>query len=397
MDGYADGVCYNLGMTLVVFLLILSFLVFIHEVGHLVSALIFKVRVHEFGFGYPPRIKTLFKRWGIEFTLNWIPFGGFVRLAGEDREGQDEEQGGKKKEGKKVDEGMFHNKRKWQRLVILMAGAFMNFVFGVVAFSVIFTAVGIPESQGVVISEVQEGTPAAEAGLEKGDRLEGIVVQGESVGFENPDKFVRLVGGHQGEEVELSVLRGEEKFDVFVYVRKPEEVPADQGALGILISAVDVEFVHYPIWQMPFRGAWTGTLAAFDFGWLIVRSLGGMVGDLLTSGSVPQEVSGPVGIVYTAQKEGILDEGFLGILNFAAILSINLAIINVLPFPALDGGRALFVFLEKFMGKKFRPNYERWANYVGFILLLSLMFLVSLRDVKMVLVDTGMWARVFGK
>lgn len=371
-------------MTLLIFLLLLSFLVVIHELGHFLAARRSGVKVEEFGIGYPPKAKRLFtdKR-GTEYTLNWLPFGGFVRLYGED--------------GKETkDAGVaFYSKSKPVRLMIIVAGAVINFLFGVLAFGAIYTYTGIPtEMELVRIDEVMVGSPAEEAGLQGGEEVVAVAADNEVVEVKTVGEFVEEVGYYRGEEVRL-VLTDERV--VPVYVRTVEETPDDQGALGVLVS--DFEFRHYPLWQMPFRGMWVGLQAAVAFGILLLVSLGEMLRNLIFSGVVPTEVAGPVGIVHTAAKEGLLTSGWVTIVNFAAILSINLAIVNMLPIPALDGGRALFIFLEGFIGKSRMPKVERYANTAGMAMLLFLILAISIRDVRGVLADEWVktwWQGVLG-
>ncbi len=370
----------TLFLTFLVFILVLSFLVLIHEAGHFISAKIFGIRVEEFGLGYPPLAKKLFRRWGADFTLNWFPFGGFVRLGGEERE---------EGEAKLNDPELFYNKPAWQRIVVILAGAAVNFVFGVIAFGVIFTFLGIPEfvplEKGVLFGAVGENSPASESGLLPGDIVLKAKVGEEYEEIGGTAEFIEVLKASEGEELEVVYQReGEAEKEVGVYVRSAEETPEGEGAIGVRIGEETLEYVRYPLWQMPFRGAKEGVLAAVDFGILIVASLYKMFKDLIFSGVVPEDVSGPVGIVYTASKQNILGEGILGILNFGAILSINLAIVNVLPIPPLDGGRAVFIALEKLLGERFDSEFERNANYFGFMLLVGLIILVSIRDVGMV-------------
>ena len=155
--------------------------------------------------------------------------------------------------------------------------------------------------------------------------------------------------------------------------------------MGVVISSFGL--VKYPLWQMPIYGMAVGLESAVRFGVMLVEALGGMMADLVTMGKVPQDVAGPVGIVHTVSREGILEEGWLAIVNFAAILSINLAIVNVMPFPALDGGRALFLAVEGVTGKRIKPKWERWINTVGFMMLISLIVMISVRDVVRVFQD----------
>lgn len=382
----------SLILTILIFLLVLSFLVLIHEAGHFFLARKNGVRVEEFGIGYPPRAAKLYTdRHGTEYTLNWLPVGGFVRLYGEDQD----------VEGDGVGQA-FYRKKPWVRLAVIVAGAVVNFLFGVVVFGAIYTKTGIPTPLGYArIDEVVSGSPADVSGVQAGDRVIGAGVGEEQAVIGTSDAFIGFLAKHVGETIELTVMRGEENSPqrMYVYIRRADEVPQGQGAVGVVVS--DLEFKRYAAWQMPFRGMWVGLKAAVAFGGAILVAFSEMIGRLITAGVVPSEVSGPVGIVYTAQKEGLLTSGFLATFHFMAILSINLAIINLLPFPALDGGRAALILVEMLFGARVKPSIERWLNAFGMATLLLLIVLISVRDVRVILGDEGVrrwwmeiWARV---
>jgi regulator of sigma E protease len=359
-------------MSGIIFLIILSFLVIIHEMGHFLFARWSKIKVEEFGLGYPPKAKTLFKdKLGTIYTLNWLPFGGFVRMFGED--------------GGQLVKGSFSSVSVWKRLVVVLAGATINFIFGVLAFGAIYSQHGIPTNlNGVRVEVVAPGSPAELAGVKVGELVTSVSQSNDKAETKTSEALISFVQKHRGEKV---ILETKEGPAYETYVRKPEEVPTGEGALGLTLT--DFEMKHYPWWEMPFRGMWVGLKAATSFGFLILDALGKMVSELVFMGKVPADVSGPVGIVYTAEKEGFLREGFWSQLNFAAILSINLAIVNVLPFPALDGGRAVFLVWELLTRKRVNQKVETWLNTAGFALLLSLIVLISVRDVGRVFQDQG--------
>jgi regulator of sigma E protease len=270
-------------------------------------------------------------------------------------------------------------------MLVILAGATVNFAFGVVAFGAIYSQHGIPTDLNAVrIEGVAAGSPAEVAAIPVGSLVTRLEVEGEQIEVKTGEDLINAVGTHRGETVSLTTDQGATSE---VYVRKTEEVPEGEGALGVTLT--DFEMRFYPWWQMPFRGMWVGLKAAVSFGGLILESLGTMLKDLITLGQVPADVAGPVGIVYQAEKEGFLREGVWSQLNFAAILSINLAIINVLPFPALDGGRAFFLAVEMLLRKRIKPQIEQWVNSVGFLLLIGLIVLISARDVGRVVSDQG--------
>jgi len=357
-------------MSGLIFIVILSFLVIIHELGHFLVARWAKIRVEEFGLGYPPRAKTLFKdKRGTIYSLNWLPFGGFVRMLGED--------------SGEIVEGSFSSRPVWKRMLVVLAGATVNFVFGVLAFGLIYCSHGIPtELNGVRVQEVAVGSPAEASGIPVGALITKLNIGEQQIKVQKSEDLINAVNSHRGETIGLETKEG---IQYQAYIRKIDEVPEGQGSLGVALTDTEVKF--YPWWQMPFRGMWVGLKSAVLFGGMILQALGTMVKDMVMLGQVPADVAGPVGIVYQAEKEGFLREGFWTQLNFAAILSINLAIINVLPFPALDGGRGFLLAIEMILRKRINPKIEQWLNTGGFLLLISLIVLISARDIFRVFAD----------
>lgn len=399
-----------IALTIIWFLLILSFLVLIHELGHFFAAKLMGVLVEEFGLGYPPRLKKLWRWQGTIFSLNALPFGGFVRLFGD--EGETLEGGMKDSESEvenvakkspprsesqesqealespeppepRLESQKFTSKTELQRLFIILAGVVVNFVFGVLAFAYIYSRVGIPTPTGQVeIVEVLPDSPAAEAGLEVGDAIRVVEAPSEQAPALAPTttgEFITWVSQQSGQNINLTLERAGATQSALLYVRTQEEIPTGEGAIGIGLSDTDLKF--FPWWQMPFRGMWVGVQDALAMGRLILDTLGMMLVNLITKGVVPTEVSGPIGIVSQAYEFEAVKQGFLGNLNTAALLSINLAIMNLLPIPALDGGRAIFIMMEPFIGRERRRRWEGKANAVGFMFLIVLIVLITVKDI----------------
>ncbi len=352
-------------ISILAFVVVLGLLVFVHELGHFLTAKKAGCQVDEFGFGFPPRLFGV-KRGETIYSLNWIPLGGFVKIAGEDGE-----------EGAAQNPRNFSVKPVWQRLVILAAGVGMNLLLAVVLLSIGFM-IGFPTEVAdtdvaardvkLQIVAVSSGSPAESAGLKLGDEIRVIA--------ETPVSTVQgvqdQVAAHKGEEITIKVLRDGAEREIRVTPRV--NPPAGDGPLGI--SPVRVGLVKYGVGGAIVQGAratWITTQA-------IVGSFVGIIRDLFATGRVKAELSGPVGIaVLTGQAVHL---GFVYVLQFAALLSINLAIINLFPFPGLDGGRALFVVIELIRGgKKLDKTAEGWVHQIGFFLLLGLMVLVTVRDV----------------
>jgi regulator of sigma E protease len=370
-------------LSILIFALILSFLVVIHEIGHFVVARFFKIRVEEFGLGYPPRALKLFEKWGSLFSLNWIPFGGFVKMEGEDTPPPEKLKPASWKNDR-TKEGAFYEKSARARLAVILAGATVNFLFGVLAFSAVFSLSGIPS--GAIIDATMEGSPAQQAGVPTHVAITGITTNGTYQPIATSFEVIQVIQKHRGETLTLHTqgpCQGTNcqstNQDFSVYVRTSTETPEGQGSLGVAFNADYYKF--YPWYEMPGRGMVYGLTQALLLGRNILQALSLMMSNLVTKGIVPAEVSGPVGIVHEASRSGLFNQGPLVILFFSGMLSINLAIMNVLPIPALDGGRAVFILLEKIIGRHRIQAIEGYANYGGFVVLIGLIILVTARDI----------------
>ncbi len=360
--------------TILIFIVVLGVIVFVHELGHFSMAKLFGVKVDEFGIGFPPKIVG--KKIGeTEYTLNWIPLGGFVKIMGEDGEGRD-------------DPRSFGAKKVWQRAIILSAGVIMNFLLAAVIFSVILFArfpqdvTGVPEESlpqnieqsYVQISFVSEDSPAEKAGLEPMDKI--LSVNGTDIN--RVENFSEFTGSNIEKNITLEIQRGEEVIEKDVFVEKKDS----RGVVGITISSI---IVAKSSLLTSISG---GFMQAVNWSVTIVDSFYHLLADLLYKGGTDMEVSGPVGIVKMTGQAAQL--GVLVLLNFMAIISINLAIINILPFPALDGGRILFLFAEKIKGAPVSQEFEAKVHNTGFLLLMLLMVIVTFQDV----LRLGIWEKI---
>lgn len=338
--------------TIISFIVILGLLVFVHELGHFIAAKRAGIRVEEFGMGFPPRVTTLFERGGTKYTLNALPIGGFVRMLGEEDPSHPES---------------FAAQSQWDRIKVLLAGPGMNVVLAVLLFAVI-GMIGVPAGEptgDVEVVGIAEASPAADAGIERGDVVKYIANQRVT----STQQLQGLIERYLGKSVTVTVIRNGEEVDLTLTPR--ENPPEGQGWVGIEI--VDQrETIRYG----PFQALWLGVQRTFQaFGLLFVG-----VAEMIR-GTAQADLAGPVGI---AQVTGELArEGELvSLINFAAFLSINLAIINLLPFPALDGGRLIFVVLELVRGgKRIDPKKEGLVHLIGMVVLLSLMLFITYFDV----------------
>ena len=375
--------------TLLIFLILLSVLILVHELGHFFAAKKLGVVAEEFGLGLPPRVRRLFSWKGTEFTLNWLPIGGFVRMRGEDQETRNNEQETMNKESN----GYFYAQKPWKRAVILLAGVTMNLIFGIVAFTGVYSFLGIPtETNKVIVQGVAPGSPADQAQLHPGEIILELKVKSEKFPpkadppmaekVTDTKQFIETVNQNRGELMSLVLKQptGETR-EVSLVPRPESDTPEGEGALGVAIS--NVEFVRYPWWQMPFRAAVTGIKEAIGWSISIISGLGGMIKQLIVTGQLPHDVAGPVGIAYIAGN--VARQGWLALTQFAGILSVNLAVVNLLPFPALDGGRLLFLGIEKLRGRPLNPAKERWAHLIGYALLILLILLATIQDILRIL------------
>ncbi len=423
-------------LSVIVFAITLALLIFVHELGHFFVARKNGIRADEFGFGFPPRlfgiqcltgkkkvvvsrkekidieisdekeggVETIkeiavdkveevdeyipVKKWrfiwgkrnterewknedGLEegtiYSINWIPLGGFVKIKGEDGTGINEKDS-------------FASKGAWIRTKVLGAGVVMNFVLAWMAIS-LGLFIGAPQAletgqtgkdQKIQISEVVKGTPAETMGIKAGDeilkcKMDNAICQNNF--FEVSD-VQNIIKEYKGQEIVLEIKRGNEILDLKGTPRT--EYSEDEGSLGI--SLVKTAIVSYS-WH---ESIYKGLMTTFELIWLIISTLFDIIKGLIIGQSASVDVSGPIGIAYLTKQVTAL--GFSYILQFIALLSINLGIINAFPFPALDGGRILFILIEKIKGSPVSQKVEQAFHTFGFIALILLMVLVTFRD-----------------
>ena len=365
-------------------LAIISFLVLIHEAGHFIVAKKNKINVEEFGLGFPPKITTLFNWRGTDFTLNFIPFGGFVRLEGEDASAAEICAAKTKKD----QWAPFYAKTATQRMKVVLAGVAVNFIFAIVAFTIVFSFLGIPHllTNQARIDTISSDSPAEAANLPTNVNIVEINTDQQSYKITGFEQVQKIVAANRGQNLDITVTNECQQLNCpaqttthSVYARTIEESPEDQGSLGITFK--NAIFVFYPWYEMPVRASWYGIKQSLGFGYLIIKTLGEMLTRLVSSGQVPAGLAGPIGIIDEASRGNIITSNVWENLGFAAMLSLNLAVMNLLPIPALDGGRALFIALEKVFSKKKISKVESYANYGGFMFLMILIVLISINDV----------------
>lgn len=357
-------------MSVILFIFILLVLIVAHEWGHFFVAKFFEIRVDEFGIGFPPLAKKMFHRNGTDYTLNWIPFGGFVKIYGENYDSAKDALG-------KVPADSFVAKPKYAQALVLIAGIVMNFLVGWLLISITLLGGVTASTAGVdakyiqgepelmVVSVLPE-TPAGVAGIASGDVITSVSSDDTALNEVTSDALVAFIAEHSKEELTVTIERGQETI-----FKTLTPVIDDGGTPKIGISMEMVGEVKLPF----FRAFGEGMKATVFTSGQIVK---GIVG-LFTGGTDLSSVTGPVGIagvVGDAAKVGITQ-----LLSLTAIISLNLAVINLVPFPALDGGRILFVGIEAITRRPVPTKVFVWANTIGFFLLIGLMVLVTIRDV----------------
>lgn len=365
-------------MTILLLILIIGVLIFVHELGHFVVAKIFGIRVDEFGMGLPPRAVKIFSRKGTDYTLNWIPFGGFVKIYGENALDETE----------KDDpdyEKSFVAKKWWQQIAVLIAGVTMNFLLAWGLFALVFmsgapTVVSRADHESVkdasfTVLQVVKDSPADRAGLKSGEIITQIeTLNGVVSGTElHAESFVQSIRSTEGiAPVQISVMNlDQEVREVSILPeRKSSELPPMIG-----VSADYVGLYQEGFFQSIGSGLSQTVFVTKETSKAFVR----LIGDAFQGQADMDNLTGPVGLVSVvgdAQKVG-----FSYVLMLAATISVNLAVLNLFPFPALDGGRIVMVIIETITRRKIKPSIVQWVNGIGFLLLIGLMIIITVKDV----------------
>jgi regulator of sigma E protease len=341
-----------LGVTVVWTILVIGFLIFFHELGHFAVAKKVGIQVNEFAIGFGPKIFGIRKGETL-YSLRILPLGGFVKMAGMDPDEEDF----------KNNERGFNRKSLWARAAVLFAGSFMHVILAIIIFFLMGIAIGIPVdvSTEPIIGDLVAGGPAASSGIMPGDRI--IALDGQKI--ESWNQLAELIHQKPNQTIKMDVERNNE---VLTFAVIPEENEQGEGMIGIAPSVITKKL---------------GLLSAIKFGFVQTIALIGLLFEglkMIISGQA--EGGGLVGPVGVAQMIGTAARsGLFYLMNLAALLSVNFAIINLLPIPALDGGRILLLGVEAVRRKPIDPNKEGIIHFIGFVIIILLSLLITYKDI----------------
>jgi len=348
-------------VVILIFIAILTLVILVHELGHFLVARACGVQVEEFGIGFPPRLFKV-KRKKTLFSINAIPLGGFCKMLGEEEEIQNP--------------ASFSKKSISQRFSILIAGVLANFVLAFLLFTIGFS-LGTPlvassasEHPGASVTKnevrivnIKENSPAQKASLIAGDTI--LSISGQT--FKSTAEVSGYTKKMAGQKVTLLIKRDGEEFS--------KEVNLDKSEAPLGIAPLVIDYVAYPWYKVPSAAFWeSGRIIKAT-----VLSIGGMIKSVFTTLEVPKEVTGPLGIFFLTSE--VIKLGWRFVIIFVAFLSLSLAIINILPFPALDGGRLIFLGIEKIRGRRISAKVENMTHLIGFVLLIVLIVFITYFDI----------------
>ena len=356
-------------MVIFIFFVALVTLVLVHELGHFFTAKMLGMKVEEFGFGFPPRLFGI-KKGETLYSFNLLPLGGFVRILGEDGD-------------TKNNPRSYASRPAWQRSLVLVSGVAMNFLLAIVIFWVTYT-IGFPmalekdtsvhaSNISVQIVDVAKGSPAMLAGLREGEQIVSVrpfaSTQGTAV--TSVEVLQNVIEKNKGGNVVFTLIRNGSREEKEVATRL--NPPAGEGATGITLASVGL--VRFP-W---YRAIGKAIITSGQMFYAMLYGLALFVSNLIRGGKVVGDVSGPVGIAGMVGQ--FYQLGFSYLLAFLGFISVNLSVLNILPIPALDGGRLFFIGVEKVKGSPLKEKTERTIHAAGFALLLSLIVLITIRDI----------------
>jgi regulator of sigma E protease len=360
------------------FIVALVPLIALHEMGHMFVAKWIGVWVREFGIGLPPRIAKLFKWQETEFTLNALPLGGFARMEGEDiletPQASTEETAEMSEEEREAKKHSLYAQPPGKRMLIFAGGSMMNFITGwVLAILLFLTGVPVIDAMQVKITQVVPNSPAAAADLQAGDTIVSVNEQP----IDDIELVTELTQDNLGEEITLTVTRDGEERTVSLTPRV--DPPPNEGAMGVLLTGEPTEY-HVEATPLP-RALLNGTLSFFN---IILQTLWAPI--RILQGIIPLEAARPVGIVnisriaYDSIQQSFTTGTLIPILNLLILVNVSLGVFNLLPIPALDGGRILLTAIEKIRNKPLSPRIQERVHQVALIIFMLLFVVITVLD-----------------
>ena len=354
-------------LTIIIAFISLIGLTVIHELGHFILAKRFGVKVEEFGIGYPPRLFG--KKFGETiYSINLLPFGAFVKIYGE--------------EGGIENYRSFSQKPIWQRMLIVLGGVLSFWLVSILLLSLVMglgapTAISDEENGGlkdtkVQIAAVAPDSPADKSGIKAGDIVKGLRIDSQELKVNKVKEIQEFTEGHKGQELTLTLQRGKEIFDVSLVPRI--NPPSGEGAMGVALVRTAIK--SYPWW----KSGWQGIKATFNLTLAVIEGWSGAIKNIVKGESSGVQLMGPVGIFSLFNQAGQLGVNYF--LQFIAVISVYIALFNILPIPAVDGGKLLFLIIEAFRKKPFSPKIEQNITAVFFALLIMMMIWVTIKDIS---------------
>lgn len=401
-------------LSLLVFLVLLSVLVLIHELGHFIVARKLGIKVEEFGFGFPPKLWS-FKKGETEYSINWLPIGGFVKLYGEDEAGggkvslptknQELRIASNAAAAKKDEERAFYSKTPWQRAAVVVAGVVMNAGLAVIIFYAYLALSGFTvelphyvdhtflladqqvKGNEIIIDDVSPNSPASNAGITKCSKTSCLKITAiNNKIIRSTEQFIDLIATNVGKQTMFSLEDKITQKKLVKEITPRVNPPKGQGALGIAYNPMS-DFIEVS-YKTPIQKLFSGIVYPIDIEIFQLKALGRLFSIAVkekTIAPISDTVSGPVGIFnFVGKLLAIPDikEKLLQVINLAGLLSISLAFFNILPIPALDGGRLFFILIEAISGKKVNQRFESITHTVGMIVLLGLLLFITINDVQ---------------
>ncbi|MBU5677453.1 RIP metalloprotease RseP [Alkaliphilus sp. MSJ-5] len=328
--------------TALVAIIVFGILVLIHELGHFTVAKLVGIKVHEFAIGMGPKLIQV-KKGETSYSIRALPLGGYVRMEGEDE--------------KSDDLRSFNNKSVLARISVIFAGPFMNFVLAIALFSIIFYSIGAPTTR---IQEVMDQSPAQTAGIQSGDIIYSI--NGEKM--DTWQNIIDTIGKSQDNSIHITIVRNGDKIEKTV--KPTRDIETNRATIGIKTTIEKSIGASIRNGFVAIKAITTGIL-------------GFLKGLITRESNAAAEIMGPVGIINLVGQ--VARTGWIDVVNLTAVLSVNLGLMNLLPIPALDGSRILFLLVEMLRGKPVDPEKEGMIHLIGFGLLITLMLFVTYQDI----------------